>query len=159
MIDPRQVEMTDFATLWLRQNPGTDVALWQAMAHVVVEEELFDREFIEARTEGFSDYIESLEPSTPEWAEDITGVPAGDIRTAARLYAQAGRAAVYWGMGISQSTHGTDNTLGITNLALMCGHLGKAGHRPEPAARPEQRPGLLRQRRLAERLHSLPARR
>jgi formate dehydrogenase alpha subunit len=127
VIDPRQVEMTDFATLWLRQNPGTDVALWQAMAHVVVEQELYDREFIEARTEGFSDYIESLEPCTPEWAEEITGVPAGDIRQAARLYAQAERAAVYWGMGISQSTHGTDNTLGITNLALMCGHLGKQG--------------------------------
>ena len=127
VIDPRQIEMTDFAALWLRQRPGTDVGVWQAMAHVVVKEKLYDEGFIGARTEGFSDYIESLEPFTPEWAEEATGVPAEDIRQAARMYATADTAAVYWGMGISQSTHGVDNTLGITNLALMCGHLGKAG--------------------------------
>lgn len=127
VIDPRKIEMTDFATLWMRQNPGTDVTLWQAMAHVVVQEELYDQDFIDQRTEGFSDYVESLEEYTPEFAEQITGVPAQDIRRAARLYASAQRAAVYWGMGISQSTHGTDNTLGITNLALLCGHVGKPG--------------------------------
>ncbi|MGD8632712.1 MAG: formate dehydrogenase subunit alpha [Anaerolineales bacterium] len=127
VIDPRQIEMTDFATLWLRQRPGTDVALWQAMAHVVVEEKLYDEQFIRSRTEGFSDYIESLEEFTPEWAQEVTGVPAEDIRAAARMYAQAQAASVYWGMGISQSTHGTDNTLGVTNLALLCGHVGKPG--------------------------------
>ncbi len=127
VIDPRKVEMTDFATLWLRQRPGTDVAVWQAMAHVVVKERLYNQAFIDARTEGFSDYIESLEPSTPEWAESVSGVLAEDIRRAARMYAQAKAAAVYWGMGISQSTHGTDNTLAITNLALMCGQLGRPG--------------------------------
>ena len=127
VIDPRQIELTDFATLWLRQKPGTDVAVFQAMAHVIVKEQLFDAQFIEARTEGFEDYIESLEHCSPEWAEAISGVPAADIRQAARLYAKAERAAFYWGMGISQSTHGTDNTLSITNLALMCGHAGKPG--------------------------------
>ena len=127
VIDPRKIEMTDFATLWLRQRPGTDVAIWQAMAHVVVQEGLYDRSFVEARTEGFSDYVESLETFTPEWAELMSGVPAQDIRAAARLYAQAGAAAVYWGMGISQSTHGTDNTLAITNLALLCGQVGRPG--------------------------------
>lgn len=127
VIDPRRIEMTDFATLWLRQRPGTDVAVWQAMAHVVVQEGLYDRAFIEQRTEGFSDYVESLERFTPEWAEAETGVPAEHIRQAARMYATAEAAAVYWGMGISQSTHGTDNTLAITNLALMCGHLGRQG--------------------------------
>ncbi len=127
VIDPRQIEMTDFATLWLRQRPGTDVALWQAMAHVVVNEERYDKEFIEVRTEGFAEYVPSLESFTPEWAEAVTSVPAEDIRTAARMYAAADRAAAYWGMGISQSTHGTDNTLAVTNLALMCGHLGRSG--------------------------------
>ena len=127
VIDPRKIEMTDFATLWLRQRPGTDVALWQAMAHVVVDEKRYDQAFIKGRTEGFAEYVPSLEPFTPEWAEDITGVPAEDIRTAARMFAMADRAAVYWGMGISQSTHGTDNTLAISNLALMCGHLGRPG--------------------------------
>jgi formate dehydrogenase alpha subunit len=127
VVDPRQVGMTDFATLWLRQNPGTDVAVFQAMAHVIVKEGLFNDEFIRQRTEGFQDYIESLESVTPEWAETVTGVPAESIREAARLYAKAKRAAIYWGMGISQSTHGTDNTLTLTNLALMCGHVGRAG--------------------------------
>ncbi|HJX41375.1 MAG TPA: formate dehydrogenase subunit alpha, partial [Anaerolineales bacterium] len=127
VIDPRKIEMTDFATLWLRQRPGTDVAVWQAMAHVVVKERLYNQEFINQRTEGFSDYVESLEDFTPEWAEEISGVPAQDIRAAARIYATAASAAVYWGMGISQSTHGTDNTLAITNLALMCGQLGREG--------------------------------
>lgn len=127
VIDPRQIELTDFATLWLRQKPGTDVAVYQAMANVVVSEQLYNRDFIEQRTEGFDEYIESLEHCTPEWAEEITGIPADDIRKAARMYATADRAAFYWGMGISQSVHGTDNTLSITNLALMCGHAGKPG--------------------------------
>jgi predicted molibdopterin-dependent oxidoreductase YjgC len=127
VIDPRKIEMTDFATLWLRQRPGTDVAVWQAMAHVVVKEGLVNRAFVDARTEGFSEYIESLKPFTPEWAEEVSGVPAEDIRSAARLYATAGAAAVFWGMGISQSTHGTDNTLAISNLALLCGQIGRPG--------------------------------
>jgi formate dehydrogenase alpha subunit len=127
VIDPRHIDMTNFATLWLRQNPGTDVAVFQAMAHVVVKEQLYDDEFIKNRTEGFNDYLESLEKYTPEWAESVSGVPAEQIRQAARIYAQANRAAIYWGMGISQSTHGTDNTLSLVNLALMCGHVGKAG--------------------------------
>ncbi|HUF37226.1 MAG TPA: formate dehydrogenase subunit alpha [Anaerolineales bacterium] len=127
VIDPRRIEMSDFATLYLQQRVGTDVAVFQAMAHVVVKEALYDPDFIAKRTEGFEDYIESLEACTPEWAEEISGVPAGDIRQAARMYATASRAAIYWGMGISQSTHGTDNTLSLVNLALMCGHVGKPG--------------------------------
>ncbi|MEZ4541582.1 MAG: formate dehydrogenase subunit alpha [Chloroflexota bacterium] len=127
VIDPRRIDMTNFATLWLRQNPGTDVAVFQAMAHTIVKEELYDPDFIAERTEGFNDYLESLESFTPEWAESVSGVPAESIREAARIYAGANRAAIYWGMGISQSTHGTDNTLSLVNLALMCGHVGKAG--------------------------------
>jgi predicted molibdopterin-dependent oxidoreductase YjgC len=103
VIDPRQTEMTHFATLWLRQKPGTDVAVFNAMAHVIVKEGLMNEDFIGERTEGFSDYIESLESKTPEWAEEVSGVPADDIRRAARLYATANAAAFYWGMGISQS--------------------------------------------------------
>jgi len=127
VIDPRQIELTDFATLWLRQKPGTDVAVYQAMAHVIVTEKLYNPSFIHERTEDFETYVESLEAFTPEWAETVSGVPAEDIRAAARLYAQAERAAFYWGMGISQSTHGTDNALALANLALMTGHIGKPG--------------------------------
>ncbi len=127
VIDPRQIEMTDFATIWLRQKPGTDVAVFQAMANVIVEEELQNRDFIVERTEGFSDYLSSLADFTPEWAEEVSGVPAELIRQAARIYAGAASASIYWGMGISQSTHGTDNTLTLVNLALLCGHIGKPG--------------------------------
>lgn len=127
VIDPRKIEMIGFATLWLQQKPGTDVAVFQAMAHVIVKEQLYDKDFIAARTEGFNEYLESLKSFTPEWAEEVSGVPAKDIREAARLYSNAERGAIYWGMGISQSTHGTDNTISLVNLALMCGHMGKAG--------------------------------
>jgi len=127
VIDPRQTEMTRFATLWLRQKPGSDVALFSAMAHVIVEEGLYNQEFVASRTEGFADYRSTLEDATPEWAEQITGVPAEDIRAAARMYAGAKSAAIYWGMGISQSSHGTDNALALINLALLCGQIGRAG--------------------------------
>ena len=127
VVDPRQTEMTRFAELWLREKPGTDTALFSAMAHVIVAEKLFDAAFVAARTEGFEEYAASLAEKTPEWAAAITGVPAEDIRRAARIYAGAQAAAMYWGMGISQSTHGTDNTLTLTNLALLCGHIGRPG--------------------------------
>jgi predicted molibdopterin-dependent oxidoreductase YjgC len=127
VIDPRGIEMTQFATLWLRQNPGTDVVVFQAMAQVIVEESLYDDNFVGARVENFSNYSKSIQDCTPEWAEKISGVPADHIRESARLYANANSAAIYWGMGISQSVHGTDNALALANLALLCGHLGKPG--------------------------------
>ena len=127
VVDPRRIEMTDFATIWMRQSPGTDVAVFQAMAHVIIKEGLYDEDFIAQRTEGFNEYLESLDEFTPEWAEEVSGVPAESIIEAARIYANAEQASIYWGMGISQSTHGTDNTLSLVNLALMCGHVGKAG--------------------------------
>jgi predicted molibdopterin-dependent oxidoreductase YjgC len=127
VIDPRRTEMVDFAALWLRQQPGSDTAVFNAMAHVIVKEKLYNQEFIANRTEGFSTYVESLEDKTPEWAEAMSGVPAEDIRRAARMYATAGAAAIYWGMGISQSVHGTDNALTLINLALLCGQVGRPG--------------------------------
>lgn len=127
VIDPRRIELSGFATLYLQHRPGTDVALFQAMANVIVSEGRENSEFIQSRTENFESYAASLKEFTPEWAEKITGVKASLIREAARMYSGAQRAAVYWGMGISQSVHGTDNTLSLANLALLCGHLGKEG--------------------------------
>ena len=127
VIDPRQIEMTEFADHWLQQKPGTDVAIFQAMAHVIVHEELYNAEFVDDRTEGFKEYAESLADCTPEWAEGLSNVPADQIRDAARMYANAERAAIYWGMGISQSVHGTDNAVALANLALITGHIGKPG--------------------------------
>jgi predicted molibdopterin-dependent oxidoreductase YjgC len=119
--DPRQTEMTRFAALWLRHHPGTDTALFNAMAHVIIQEKLYNEAFIEARTEGFAEYAASvvLTGKTPEWGEAITGVPADDIRRAARMYANAGAAAIYWGMGISQSTHGSDNALTLATWRCL----------------------------------------
>lgn len=127
VIDPRAIEMTHFADLWLRQIPGTDVAVYQAMAHVIVSENLVNWDFLMERVENFESYTASLEDCTPEWAESISGVPAEEIRQAARLYAKAKSAAIYWGMGISQSVHGTDNALALANLALLTGQIGRPG--------------------------------
>jgi formate dehydrogenase alpha subunit len=127
VVDPRQTEMTSFAALWLRQRPGSDVAVFNAMAHVIVGEGLHNQAFVAERTEGFAEYVAGLEECTPEWAEAISGVPAEQIRAAARMYARARAAAIYWGMGISQSSHGTDNALTLINLALLCGHIGRPG--------------------------------
>lgn len=126
VIDPRQIEMSQFAEYYLQLKPGTDVVLFQALANVIVEEELFDTSFIDARVEGFEEYIPSLKTFMPEYAEEICGVPADLIRSAARVYAGADRAAIYWGMGISQSVHGTDNAVSLANLALLTGNIGKS---------------------------------
>ena len=127
VIDPRSIEMAQFADYYLQLIPGTDVILFQAFAQVIVEEELFDLDFIRDRVEGFEEYIPTLKPFTPEYAEKRCGVPANLIRSAARVYAGADRAAIYWGMGISQSVHGTDNAISLANLALLTGNIGKPG--------------------------------
>ena len=124
--DPRRVPLVRFADIWLQQRPGTDVALLNAMMHVIVKEDLADKEFIASMTEGFDDaFRSSIAEATPEIAEKITGVPKDLIVRAARLYAGGERAAIYYTMGITQHSHGTDNVLSIANLALMTGNLGK----------------------------------
>jgi formate dehydrogenase alpha subunit len=127
VIDPRQIEMSQFATHYLQLKPGTDVVLFQALAHVIVKENLINKEFIEARVEGLQEYLPSLDEFTPEYAEEICGVPSERIREAARLYGKAKSAAIYWGMGISQSVHGTDNAISLANLALLTGNIGRPG--------------------------------
>lgn len=125
VIDPRRIELVDFSEIWLPLRPGTNVPVFCAMGHVIVKENLTNVKFIETRTEGFSDFIKSLEKFTPEYAESISGVPANDIRKAARLYANAKNAAIYWGMGISQLSHGTASALALINLAFLTGHIGR----------------------------------
>jgi len=127
VIDPRRIEMTQFADIYLQLKPGTDVILFQALAHVIVQENLIDQDFLNARVEGLKEYLPSLESYTPEYAEEACGVPAESIRQAARLYGKASAAAIYWGMGISQSSHGTDNAISLANLALLTGNIGRPG--------------------------------
>jgi len=127
VIDPRRIEMVDFAEMWLPLKPGTNVPVFSAMAHVIVKEELVNWEFVNSRTEGFNEYLESIEKFTPEYAEEISGVPAEDIRKAARMYASAKNAAIYWGMGISQLSHGTASAMALIHLAFLTGHIGRDG--------------------------------
>lgn len=127
VVDPRRIDLVDFAELWLPLKPGTNVPVFSAMAHVIVNENLVNHDFIANRTEGFNGFVESLEKFTPEYAEEISGVPAEDIRKAARMYAGAGKGAIYWGMGISQLSHGTASALALIHLAFLTGHIGRDG--------------------------------
>lgn len=123
--DPRKVNLVRFAHIWLQHRPGTDVALLNSMMHVIVKEDLIDKKFIEIWTEGFESFKETLEEYTPETGEKITGVPKEDIIKAAILYGNAVRPGIYYTMGITQHTHGTENVYSIANLALMTGNLGR----------------------------------
>jgi len=123
--DPRKVNLVRFAQIWLQHRPGTDVALLNSMMHVIVKEDLIDKKFIEIWTEGFESFKETLEEYTPETGEKITGVPKEDIIKAAILYGNAVRPGIYYTMGITQHTHGTENVYSIANLALMTGNLGR----------------------------------
>ncbi|MEY3015038.1 MAG: Formate dehydrogenase, partial [Pseudomonadota bacterium] len=122
--DPRKTWLAGFADLHLRLWPGTDVALLSAMAHVILEEDLQDRAFVEQQTEGFEQVRDAVAEWTPERAEAVCGVPAADIRAAARLYATTRRAGIYYTLGITEHTHGTDNVYCLSNLVLLTGHLG-----------------------------------
>lgn len=125
--DPRAIELTQFAKIWLRQRHGTDVALINSLMHVILREGLEDREFIEQRTEGFEQVRAAVEPYTPELAARITGVTADEIVRAARLYAEAPAASIVYSMGITQHTTGTDNVLALANLAMLTGNIGRPG--------------------------------
>ena len=127
VVDPRRIDLVDFAELWLPLKPGTNVPVFSAMAHVIVKENLVNWDFVQNRTQGFDEFLESLEKFTPEYAEEVSGVPAEDIRKAARMYATAKNGAIYWGMGISQLSHGTASALALIHLAFLTGHVGREG--------------------------------
>ncbi len=127
LVDPRDIELADFATYHLKHRSGTDVSVFNAMAHVIIAEGLWNHDFVGNRTEGFTDLAGAVRDCTPEWAEGISGVPANLIRLAARLYATSPAAGIFWGMGISQHHTGTDASLTLTNLTLLCGQIGRPG--------------------------------
>ena len=127
VIDPRRLELCDHATLWLPLKPGTNVPVFMAMAHVIINEKLCNTDFVANRTTGFDEFEKSVQEFTPEYAETISGVDRHLIIEAARLYANAERGAIYWGMGISQLAHGTASALGLVHLALLTGHIGREG--------------------------------
>ena len=123
--DPRRIGLVTDAALWLRQRPGTDAALVNGLMHVILAEGLENREFIQERTENFEAVREVVAAYDPQRVQEITGVPAEDLRAAARLYARAGAASILYAMGITQHTNGTDNVKALANLAMLCGQVGR----------------------------------
>ncbi len=127
LIDPRQTKLSSFACLWLRPNVGTDVALLNTLAKVIVDEALLDEEYVARKTDDFEALTKALERYSLEYAEAITGVPAEDIRSVARLYGKATQPAIVYGTGITQQRGGTDSVRAIANLALLTGHIERGG--------------------------------
>src|SRR5437867_8779847 len=129
VVNPKRVDLCDQADLWPQPRPGTDVALFNAMARVILDEDLANLDFVRTRTAGFEDWRASLRPFTLEYAERMTGVPASDIAQAARWYARppfAGSCLI-WGMGITQHTNGIHNAHALLNLSLVAGQMGFPG--------------------------------
>src|SRR5206468_1252592 len=129
VVNPKGIELCEQADLWIAQRPGTDVALFNAMARVIVDEGLADERFIRERTEGFHAWRGALETYTLDYAERVTGVPARDIAQAARWYAQPpfSGSCLIWGMGITQHVNGIHNAHALLNLSLVAGQMGRPG--------------------------------
>ena len=125
--DPRRSDLSRHATYNLQFNPDTDVALLNAMLHVIVEEGLVDETFVRDRTSGYDALAENVRKFSPEAMAPICGVDARTIREVARLYATSKASIIMWGMGISQHVHGTDNARCLIALALSTGQIGKPG--------------------------------
>jgi formate dehydrogenase major subunit len=125
--DPRRSDLARHATYSLQFNPDTDVALLNAMLHVIVEEGLADEKFIRDRTSGYEALAENVKKFSPEAMAPICGIDAKTIREVARLYATSKGSMILWGMGISQHVHGTDNARCLIALALSTGQIGKPG--------------------------------
>ncbi len=124
--DPRRIETARIADMHIALRNGSNIALLNAIGHVIIAEQLYDRVFVTARTEGFEAYRKIVERYTPESVEAITGVSAGEIRQAARLYAGAKTATLLWGMGVTQFWQGVETVRSLTSLAMLTGNLGKA---------------------------------
>ena len=127
VIDVRRTRTMALADYGLVMRPGTDIVLANALANVIIEEELYDEDFIKNRTRGFSEVRMAVMKYTPEYAEKVSGVPAEQIREVARIFALAGSGALMWGMGLTQHVSGVENVLALINLSLLLGYIGERG--------------------------------
>lgn len=127
VIDPRRIELANAADHFLQFKPDSDVALLNAMLFTVIEEQLVDERFIQQRTTDFELIKQNVSDYSPENMASVCGIPAEKIREVARLYAQAKNAMIFWGMGVSQHIHGTDNARCLISLCLLCGQIGRSG--------------------------------
>lgn len=127
VVDPRVTMLAQFADIHLPITPGTDVVLQNSLMYVILDEGLEDQAYIDANTNGIEELREEVKNYDPTTAAKICGIDEDTIRSVARLYAKAGAAMSIWTMGINQSTHGSDGVVGINNLALITGNIGKPG--------------------------------
>ena len=127
VMDPRGMGLARHASEMLQFRPGTDVAMLNAIMHVIVEEKLYDRNYVEGFTEGFFQLRDHLKGFPPEKMAEICGIDAETLRRVARKFAGAKAGMIFWGMGISQHIHGTDNSRCLISLALLAGHVGRPG--------------------------------
>ena len=130
--DPRRLELAELADIHLQMLPGTDVALFNAMLHHVIDAGLVDEAFVAARTRDFSAVRRAVEPYTLEVGARITGIPAERIRAAAEMYARGPRTSTLWAMGLTQHATGTDIVASLLNLLLSCGMIGRWGAQMMP---------------------------
>ena len=127
IMDPRKQDLTRHAYRHLQFKPGKDVALLNSMIYTIIEEKLYDEQYIASMTEGFKSLTENIQKFKPEDMEKVCGIEAEVIRDTARVYAKSDRSIIFWGMGISQHIHGTDNSRCLITLALITGHIGRPG--------------------------------
>lgn len=127
VMDPRRTELARHADYFLQFKPDTDVAMLNAIMHSILKQGLSDETFIKTRTEGFDALEAHLKDYAPEKVSSVCGIPADTLHEVARLYASSGRSIIFWGMGISQHIHGTDNARCLIALALMSGQIGRPG--------------------------------
>jgi formate dehydrogenase alpha subunit len=125
VVDPRRIDLVDFAHLWLRQRSGTDIAWINGMLNVIFAEGLAREDFIKERTENVDAVRKAVASYTPEKVEAVTGIPAEDLAQAARLFAGSKASTILYAMGITQHSHGTDNVKSLANLAMATGQIGR----------------------------------
>ncbi|MFH0771985.1 MAG: formate dehydrogenase subunit alpha [Candidatus Omnitrophota bacterium] len=132
LIDPRAIELAKYAAIHVRQKNGTDVAWIDGLINVIISEGLYDKKFVEERTEGFEELKTLVKEYTPEYVEKITSIPKEKIVEIAHIYAKARKAMIVYSMGITQHTTGVDNVKSLANLAMVTGHLGYASSGVNP---------------------------
>jgi formate dehydrogenase major subunit len=126
-IDPRRIELSDYGVLHLSPRPGTNAAVMLGLAHVVLRDGYVEHDFVARRTEGYEEVEAMLSVYTPAHVQEITGIPASDVESAAHIYAQATDACVLWGLGVTEHKYGSEVVRLICNLAMMCGKIGRPG--------------------------------
>ncbi|MBF8435658.1 formate dehydrogenase subunit alpha [Halanaerobiaceae bacterium Z-7014] len=125
VIDPKEIELTKWATKWIRPKNGSDLAVINGMMNVIKESGLEDQEFIDSKTEGYADFIDSLSEYTPEKVSEMSEVPVEELEETAKLFAGAEKSSIVFATGMTQQENGTDNVRALANLSLMTGNIGK----------------------------------